>query len=80
MGNLIAQKDAFQGHQHSLTLPRVWADDKSDNEGWANDIFTNGIATKVSDRIVSDNRNGIPRIASETRPINYTFNLWLRIA
>ncbi len=28
---------------------------------------------------VTDNKHGIPRIANETRPINYSFRLWKQV-
>ena len=74
-GELTAQLDAFQAHQHSY----------QGNAGLPMDsgeYRTAGWNTQETAKIVKDRSGdyGEPRYANETRPLNFTVNLWLRTA
>ena len=81
--NLIAQEDCFQQHTHSL-LDGKFSDysDFSDYDSTLNCSKRDGYTPKLKDCLggAIEFNFGAPRVGSETRPINYTINLWLRTA
>jgi len=71
-----SQSDAFQGHHHPLQVTRHVAYAASGDYGiWAPGSLD---IVSITDPI-SDGKNGGPRTASETRPINYSVRVWKRV-
>jgi len=77
-----SQMDAFQGHEHSgLHTPDKYGyqfynigDKNTDSY-----TFLTSINNPIKHIIVSNDVNGNPRNASETRPINYSVRVWKRV-
>lgn len=74
----VAQADAFQGHEHYQGAPRVMssASGGMSTVTYVRDLSYSGRTTGVA----SNNQNGYPRTASETRPMNYALRIWQRVA
>ena len=66
------QKDCFQGHQHTVNAA-------ADSLGGGTASACRPWGTNTTS-IVTDGTNGTPRIGNETRPVNFTVQLWKRIA
>ena len=64
----VEQKDAFQGHWHSLNCPSRFFFKRDD-------VCAQNIQVRDSS---SDLIHGQPRLANETRPINYSIRVWMR--
>ena len=79
-GELIKQLDQMQGHAHSYYRRDTWSWSASHGAQAKNEANTINETVEATLNIVSDGTNGTPRIGNETRPINYTVRLWLRIA
>ncbi len=88
-GVLTVQLDAFQGHHHEfypdfengrtdLSKARRFFVDSGVNDNFYCD--TNGEMQTVIGQACGDGVHGEPRIAAETRPVNYTARVWRRTA
>lgn len=77
-----AQSDALQGHMHAATNISVC----DTNAGRGNAFITTGSSNYVANfnlpvlakGLISDAANGTPRVAKETRPINYAVNYFVK--
>lgn len=77
------QLDAFQGHRHTLRRPPwITAERNSSTAVWGptGGPYTYGTYSGSVRDPESDDSNGTPRTASETRPVNVTIRLWERTA
>lgn len=71
------QGDAFQGHRHSHNFRLAGS---SAGNGMISGSTDNGAYAGAIQDPITDGTNGTPRIASETRPVNYTVRKWRRTA
>lgn len=72
-GNLVMQKDCFQGHEHLYTAC-------DGGSGTKDGGVIHRSPNSHTYGIVSDNSHGEPRVGDETRPKNYTIRVWKRTA
>ena len=76
-GVLTPQMDAFQGHWHR-SLGNSFNYDTAMQDGVGGNVRS--WQSNFVREPISDGTNGTPRIASETRPLNFTVRIWKRIA
>ena len=72
-GDLVAQKDCFQGHQHQFGYGASGA-------GGSAGVSCPWYYSSNTKNIVSDGTNGSPRVGKETRPVNFSVRVWKRVA
>ena len=72
------QDDAFQGHKHSWT--KHFRANTAAYAGISTANSTGGSDWTINTTGPIEDANGVPRIASETRPINYAIKIWERTA
>lgn len=73
---MIVQKDCFQGHWHNNRSSGASSGTGNGNESVGGSSFDGKFVRDAT----TDGVHGTPRIGNETRPLNFTYKLWKRIA